>query len=155
MNKADTLKKYIETESFEELNALNSQLIFWVDWREEDDAIVEYCEKCLNTGTLNAEIVYNGDVLLLTIDYKGNTFTEKIIDRDPTLIFLNRVLQPDYEIRFCKGSDGSDTLAFLPLSKSEWLELENIHGKEKVNNLFEVINEDTQMFSKEWDFELE
>ncbi|UHO39642.1 hypothetical protein H5J24_06070 [Chryseobacterium capnotolerans] len=155
MNKADTLKKYIETESFDELSALNSQLIFWVDWREEDDAIVEYCEKCLNTGTLNAEIVYNGDELLLTIDYKGNVFTEKIIDRDPTLIFLNRILQPDYEIRFCKGSDGSDTLAFLPLSKSEWLELENIHGKEKVNSLFEVINEDTQMFSKEWDFELE
>ncbi|OCA78784.1 hypothetical protein BBH99_07350 [Chryseobacterium contaminans] len=153
MNKADTLKKYIETESFEELSALNSQLIFWVDWREEDDAIVEYCEKCINTGTLNAEMGYSGDELLLTIKYKDQVFTEKVMDRDPTLIFLNRVLQPDYEIRFCKGSDGSDTLAFLPLSKAEWLELENIHGKEKLDDLFEVINQDTQMFSKEWDFE--
>ena len=155
MKKTDVLKKYIESESFEELSALNSQLIFWVDWREEDDAIVEYCEKCLNTGMLYTEMVYSGEDIFLTINYKGNVFTEKIIDRDPTLIFLNRILQPDYEIRFCKGSDGSDTLAFLPLSKSEWLELENIHGKEKVNSLFEVINEDTQMFSKEWDFELE
>ncbi len=47
MSKIDTLEKYIVTESFEELSALNSQLIFWVDWREEDDAIVEYCEKAL------------------------------------------------------------------------------------------------------------
>lgn len=155
MKKTDVLKKYIESESLEELSALNSQLIFWGDWREEDDAIVEYCEKCLNIGMLYTEMVYSGEDIFLTINYKGNVFTEKIIDRDPTLIFLNRILQPDYEIRFCKGSDGSDTLAFLPLSKSEWLELENIHGKEKVNSLFEVINEDTQMFSKEWDFELE
>lgn len=155
MNKADTLKKYIETESFEELSALKSQMIFWVDWREEDDVIVEYCEKCLNTGTLHAEMGYSGDELLLTINYKDQAFTEKVIDRDPTLIFLNRILQPDYEIRFCKGSDGSDTLAFLPLSKAEWAELENIHGKEKLERLFETINENTQMFSKEWDFELE
>lgn len=155
MSKIDTLEKYILTESFEELSALNSQLIFWVDWREEDDAIVEYCEKSLNTGVLQAEMTYSGDDLFLTIQYKDQTFTEKIIDRDPTLIFLNRVIQPDYEIRFCKGSDGSDTLAFLPLSKAEWLELENIHGKEKLERLFESINQDTQMFSKEWDFEFE
>ncbi len=57
-------------------------------------------------------MTYSGDDLFLTIQYKDQTFTEKIIDRDPTLIFLNRVIQPDYEIRFCKGSDGSDTLAF-------------------------------------------
>ncbi|WP_336959159.1 hypothetical protein [Chryseobacterium contaminans] len=155
MSKIDTLQKYIETESFEDLSSLNNQLIFWVDWREEDDAIVEYCEKCLNTGVLQAEMTYHGDDLFLTIKYKDQTFTEKIIDRDPTLIFLNRILQPDYEIRFCKGSDGSDTLAFLPLSKAEWVELENIHGREKLERLFESINQGTQMFSKEWDFEFE
>ncbi|SDJ11359.1 hypothetical protein [Chryseobacterium jejuense] len=155
MNKIDTLKKYIETESFEELNALNNQHIFWVDWREEDDAIVEYCEKCLHTDALKAEMNYSGDDIFLTITYKDQTFKEKVIDRDPTLIFLNRVLQPDYEIRFCKGSDGSDTLAFLPLSKAEWVELESIHGKEKLDRLFEIIHQETQMFSKEWDFEFE
>ncbi|BAP32491.1 uncharacterized protein CHSO_3454 [Chryseobacterium sp. StRB126] len=155
MNKVDTLKKYIETESFEELNALNNQHIFWVDWREEDDAIVEYCEKCLQTDALKAEMAYSGEDIFLTIQYKDQTFREKVIDRDPTLIFLNRVLQPDYEIRFCKGSDGSDTLAFLPLSKEEWEELERNHGKEKLDRLFEVIHQDTQMFSKEWDFEFE
>ncbi|WP_347216197.1 hypothetical protein [Chryseobacterium sp.] len=155
MNKIDTLQKYIETESFEDLSILNNQLVFWVDWREEDDAIVEYCEKCLHTGVLHAELVYSGEEIFLTIKYKDQTFTEKVIDRDPTLIFLNRVLLPDYEIRFCKGSDGSDTLAFLPLSKSEWAELESIHGKEKLDRLFEVIHQDTQMFSKEWDFEFE
>ena len=30
---------------------------FWVDWREEDDAIVEYCESLLETGELSAEII--------------------------------------------------------------------------------------------------
>jgi hypothetical protein len=155
MKKTDNLKKYIETESFDELVSLDRQHIFWVDWREEDDAIVEYCEKCLNTGSLQAEMTYSGDDVFLTIQYKDQTFKEKVIDRDPTLIFLNTVLQPDYEIRFCKDSDGSDTLAFLPLSKEEWTELESIHGKEKLDNLFEIIDQDTQMFSKEWDFELE
>lgn len=155
MKKTDNLKKYIETESFDELVSLDHQHIFWVDWREEDDAIVEYCEKCLNTGSLQAEMTYSRDDVFLIIQYKDQTFKEKVIDRDPTLIFLNTVLQPDYEIRFCKDSDGSDTLAFLPLSKEEWTELESIHGKEKLDNLFEIIDQDTQMFSKEWDFELE
>ncbi|WP_228277599.1 hypothetical protein [Acinetobacter dispersus] len=39
-------------------------------------------------------------------------------DRDTTLKALNQILQPDYEIRFCMASDGSDTLAFLPLPSS-------------------------------------
>lgn len=116
---------------------------------------MQYCEKRLKTGALHAEMTYCGDYIFLTIKYKDQTFKEKVIDRDPTLIFLNRVLQPDYEIRFCKDSDGSDTLAFLPLSKAEWESLESIHGKEKLENLFETIHQDTQMFSKEWDFELE
>ncbi|WP_262463682.1 hypothetical protein [Acinetobacter dispersus] len=33
-------------------------------------------------------------------------------DRDTTLKALNKILQPDYEIRFCLASVGSDTLEF-------------------------------------------
>ncbi len=100
-------------------------------------------------------MTYSGDDLFLTIQYKDQTFTEKIIDRDPTLIFLNRVIQPDYEIRFCKGSDGSDTLAFYHYQNQNGWNWKIFMAKKKLERLFESINQDTQMFSKEWDFEFE
>jgi len=37
-------------------------------------------------------------------------------------------LAPEYEIRFCIDSNGSDTLAFLPLPVATWAELETSHG---------------------------
>ena len=49
---------------------------------------------------------------------------------------LNKIIQPEYEIRLFMESLGSDTLAFVPLSKEEWEELEKEFGEEKVNYYF-------------------
>lgn len=155
MNKISNIKKYIETEDYDDFNNLDENIVFWVDWREEDDAIVKYCEKCLNTKSLYAKMNYEGEDLFLTIQYKNQSYKEEVIDRDSTLKFLNRVIQDDYEIRFCKASNGNDTLAFLPLSIEEWKNLEKDFSKVKLENLFEIINKDTQMFSVEWDFDFE
>ncbi len=108
--------------------------LFWVDWREEDDAIVESCEAVLKTGSLAPELVdaettggYD-----LYVHYKGKRLrvplTFSMEDRHLTLCALNEALVPDYEVRLCIDSDGSDTLAFLPLSLEEWRRLEAEHG---------------------------
>ena len=67
-------------------------------------------------------------------------------DRDTTIITLNEVLSPDYEIRFCIDSDGSDTLAFLPLSAKQWADLEAGVGRRKINNRFREIKRGITMF---------
>ena len=33
------------------------EIVFWVDCGEEDDAIVEYCESVIQTGSLSADLV--------------------------------------------------------------------------------------------------
>jgi hypothetical protein len=58
---------------------------------------------------------------------------------------LNEVLKPDYEIRLCANSLGSDTLAFLPLSAKQWMDLEDEFGQNKVNKLFIKRSKETKM----------
>lgn len=108
--------------------------IFWIDWREEDDSIPRYCEEILQTGTLSAEFV-DADTeqgCELHIYYDGKnlkvplTFSSK--DRHITICSLNEILEPHYEIRFFTASNGMDTLAFVPLPKSSWDQLEEQYG---------------------------
>ncbi|WP_244307354.1 hypothetical protein [Flavobacterium fluviatile] len=117
--KIEKLVKYLESEEYDDFYNLDNDIVFWVDWRESDDAIVEYCEKCLKTNLLSAEMKQVSDDLELTIKYENRVYTEKIVDRDSTIIALNVIIKPKYEIRFCKVSDGSDTLAFLPLASQQ------------------------------------
>lgn len=111
------------------------ETVFWVDWREEDDVLVEYCEAILQTGDLSAEEVDadNEAGFELIIHYKERTIKVPLEigegDRHITLVSLNEVLKPDYEIRFCIDSDGSDTLAFLPLPSTTWQALESEFGE--------------------------
>ncbi|MGL5275189.1 hypothetical protein [Myroides sp.] len=152
--KIQLLEKYFETELYEDFHSLQSDLVIWVDWSDYDDAIVEYIEKCLLTGHLTASIEDQpNDQLLLKVIYDSKEYTHIIVDRDDTIIWLNSILMPDYEIRFCKISDGSDTLAFLPLTREHWHQLETIYTLNKINSHFEAINSDSVFFNKEYDFD--
>lgn len=95
------------------------------------------------------------DDIKLTVNFENKSYTEKVVDRDNTIIKLNEILKPKYEIRFCKVSDGSDTLAFLPLSAQEWKLLIEKYGEQKINQCFESINQDSIMFNKEYDFDFD
>ena len=105
--------------------------IFWVDWREDEADIVGYCERVLGTGSLTAEWVRaatpRGSDLF--ISYSGRRIRVPLIngyeDRHIALCALNQVLAPDYAVRFCIDSNGSDNLAFLPLPSARWAELED------------------------------
>ena len=59
---------------------------------------------------------------------------------------MNKVLSPDYEIRFWMDSIGSDTLGFFPKESKYWKELEKEFGIEKVRKYFSVIDENSRMF---------
>ena len=153
--KMEKIDKYLSSETYDDFYILGNDIVFWVDWKESDDAIIEYCEKCLNTTLLSAEMKQVSDDLELTITYENKTYTEKIVDRDRTIIALNEIIKPKYEIRFCKVSEGSDTLAFLPLASQQWKQLIDQYGAQKINRCFEPINEDSKMFNKEYDFDFE
>ncbi|MCC9041972.1 hypothetical protein LNQ81_04555 [Myroides sp. M-43] len=155
-DKIQLLEKYFETELYEDFHSLQSDLVIWVDWREYDDAIVDYIEKCLQTGHLNATIEdMPNDELQLKVQYDNKVYTHLIVDRDDTIIWLNQILQPDYEIRFCKISDGSDTLAFLPLTREHWHQLETIYTLEQIEKHFEHINNESVFFNKDYEFDEE
>ena len=155
-DKYDLLKEYLRigaSEYFHDTLSESDDLLIWVDWREEDASIVDYCEDILKTGELSAEDINSDDDPLgfeVIITYKGTkhkvNYPGEGADRDTTIITLNEVLQPDFEIRFCKDSNGSDTLAFLPLSVSQWSELENEFGAKKVTACFAKIEKGSKMF---------
>ena len=126
----------LESASKETIRALfdDDTTVFWVDWREDEGDIVKYCEAALQTGNLTYEWVRattpRGRDLF--ISYGGRRIRAPLIngyeDRHIALCALNQVLAPDYEVRFCIDSKGSDTLAFLPLLAARWAELEQKYG---------------------------
>lgn len=87
-----------------------------------------------------------GDVetVKITIAHGGKeyskTYPGKVAASGTTISFLNEILQPDYEIRFCRDSIRNDTGAFLPLSASQWSELENEFGVENMEYFFAKID---------------
>jgi len=100
---ADAVQAFLDDES----------TVFWIDWRQEDETIAESCELTLNTGSLDGELIEKTD--------DGSDYHVEILT-------INRVLNPDYEIRFCIDSDGSDTLGFVALSPNDWNALREQFG---------------------------
>jgi hypothetical protein len=108
--------------------------VFWIDWSQEDERIVDACEGVLQTGRLAGELVETdregGYEVYIRYGEKRMkvplTYTPG--DRHVTLCTLNEVLSPDYEVRYCIDSHGSDSAAFLPLPTGLWTELEGRYG---------------------------
>jgi hypothetical protein len=133
----------------------DAKAVFLVDWREEDDAIVGYAEDILQTGDLSAELVGIDDEpgFALYVSHKGKRDQVPLVagkeDRHITLDSLNRLLQPEYEIRVSIDSRGSDTLGFLPLPAADWTALESRFGK-KVAAHFRKIEAHPNLFTERW-----
>ena len=84
-------------------------------------------------------------------EYKISYPNKECYDIDTTIKTLNKIIQPEYEIRLFMESLGNDTLAFVPLLKSEWEELEKEFGEEKVNYYFSKIDDESKMFDLDMD----
>lgn len=145
MNRA-LIEAAISKPSDESIQSLleEESTVFWVDWREEDDAIVEYCESILSTGTLSAEVVdadHDGGFDIY-VTYKKRRGRIPLIydaaDRHITVLALNAMLRPDYEVRYCIDSNGSDSGAFLPLACAEWSEFESKFGDQLSSRFYRI-----------------
>lgn len=136
----------------------NSQKLVWIDWREYDEDIINYIEGVIQSGKLSGK---NKDAdnemgFDIFIEWKGNEYKisypdKEGSDRDTTIKTLNKIIQPEYEIRLFMESLGNDTLAFVSLLKSEWEELEKEFGDEKINYYFSKIDDDSKMFDLDMD----
>jgi hypothetical protein len=123
----------------------------WIDWREEDENIINYCEEILQTEELSVEtldvendrgfdtiITYKNQEI--SIPYKGEGS-----DRDTTIKTLNQIIQSEFEIRLCKESCVGDTLCFIPLTNEQWKKLDKKYPKQ-VNEKFEKITTERILF---------
>lgn len=154
IEKLETIESYIENptqEFYFEVFDGRYDIVMVVDWGEEDDAIITYCEKILETGQLSAkfEAADNKQGFTITIQLGEKTllipYQGEGADRDTTLRALNEILHPEYEIRFCKASDGSDTLEFIPLPQKLWHQLD-LKYAEKMDDLFARFEHDSVFF---------
>jgi hypothetical protein len=152
-----TVEQLLSTESKSAVEAMlaDQDHVFLVDWREEDEAIVGYCEDILKTGDLTAELVevdaHPG--FEIYISHRGQRVKVPLVvgpeDRHITLYTLNELLKPAFEIRVCQDSNGSDTLAFLPLPAADWSALEGRFGA-KVAKHFRRVEQRPNLFTDSW-----
>ena len=154
------MKEFLKNEDRESFDNFweNSQKLVWIDWREYDEDIINYIEGVIQSGELSGKSkdVDNEMGFDIFIEWKGKEYkisypNKEGSDRDTTIKTLNKIIQPEYEIRLFMESLGNDTLAFVPLLKSEWEELEKEFGEEKVNYYFSKIDDDSKMFDLDMD----
>lgn len=102
----------------------NEDCCFSVDWREADDAIVEYCESVMRTGRLSAEWAEDDLFVIFGSKRVRVPLTESAADRHITLLTLNEALSPEFEVRMLYASVGCDSGTFVPLGSEGWSALE-------------------------------
>jgi hypothetical protein len=154
------MKEFLKNEDRESFDNFweNSQKLVWIDWREYDEDIINYIEGVIQSGELSGKSkdADNEMGFDIFIEWKGNEYkisypNKEGSDRDTTIKTLNKIIQPEYEIRLFMESLGNDTLAFVSLLKSEWEELEKEFGEEKINYYFSKIDDDSKMFDLDMD----
>ncbi len=149
----ENIKNFLRVKNEETTDALHKdKMVVWIDWREEDEDIVMYCEKILKTESLSAESEDADNELgfEVIIHFQGNKTVIPNLSRDNTIITLNEVIKPNYDIRFWEDSLGSDTLAIVPATTKFWEQLELEFGKEHVREYFSIIDKEKKMFELDW-----
>lgn len=130
----------------------NDALIL-VDWGEFDDSIIKYFnEKLPDEDKIQFECVKIEKERGIDIFLHKNgvstaiPYADDYTDRDTTLKSIQEYVSPKYQIRWYMGSLGSDTLAFCIGLTSQWEQLEQEFGSEKVAYYFAPIQADSAMF---------
>ncbi len=120
--------------------------LVWIDWRETEDAIVEYIAAKLDGWKLSATIddaaskcgyevsISCGD-RTLTIDPSG-----ELDCRHATLLAIDNLISPAYQIRFASATNGGDTIGVAVERIADWQFLWSKYGR-VVNERFCPIRE--------------
>lgn len=113
-----------------------------VDWREDDEDIVEYVADFVK-GELSAEMTED-EPPKMVVTYKGEEsvieLTESAADRYVVLRGLNAVLEGEYELRVFKVTLESDTHAFLVKPVVWWQAMEERFG-DRIEEVFSPLTE--------------
>lgn len=135
-----------------ELNDLfDSEAIIWIDWREDDEDVVNYfndmIDEPIDIQTVSNGKPYGDDIMLKKGDKELQIPYGDEKNRDVTIKYFNDFVKPDYEVRWFIESLGDDTLGFTVLSGAEWAKLEDEFGADTVSYYFEPINLESNMFN--------
>jgi hypothetical protein len=118
----------------------------WVDWRADDAEIFNDIFVAIEKNNASANWEDNGDLM---VNLNGNVTKIPLKgeqgDRDIAIKWVNKIIAPEYEIRFIKASEGGDTLAFMPLLKSQWDSLRQEYGDD-LDKAFETITDESAFF---------
>lgn len=149
----ENIRKFLESPDENRDEFWESEDLVWIDWREDDESIIEYFnEKLLLEDNIQFECVEIEKERGIDIILKKDGSVEKIpyeddfADRDTTLKSIQNYVSPKYQVRWYMDSLGSDTLAFCIKLSLEWENLEKEFGVEKVRYYFEPIDNDLVMF---------
>ena len=121
----------------------DTKTVFWVDAREPENEIVEACETRLRTGSLSAELAGDHSEMFIIYNQKRLKvpLTGSPQDRHITIFSLNRILNPDYEVRFFTPSGEMDSLAFVALPIETWWQLEHHYGAFVAKVFYKILPE--------------
>ncbi len=138
------LQKSMSLDDFWDADALT-----WVDWRECDEDIIDYVNgkigNLISVSHQDNGKDYGDDII---ISYKGRSFMipyGDVMDRDTTIIYVNELIKPDFEIRLFIENLGSDTLGFIILDKASWERFEEEFNAD-VSRYFMPINKKSRIF---------
>jgi hypothetical protein len=140
----DFLEKTLSLDDFWDEEALT-----WVDWRDYDEDIIDYVNgKIGNLITVSHQDNgkdYGDDII---ISYKDQSLMipyGEVMDRDTTIIYVNELIKPDFEIRLFIENLGSDTLGFIILDRASWEKFEKQFNAD-VSRYFMPINKNSRIF---------
>ena len=140
----DFFEKTLSLDDFWDEEALT-----WVDWRDYDEDIIDYVnEKIGNLMTISHQDNskdYGDDII---ISYKDKSLMipyGEVMDRDTTIIYVNELIKPDFEIRLFIENLGSDTLGFIILDRASWEKFEKLFNAD-VSKYFMPINKKSRIF---------
>ena len=130
-------------ETLDEL-LVDENSVFWVGPDYTNETIVESCEGLIRTGNLSARWS-DGALSILFKERRlqvplAGTPGSPSRDWHITLVTLNEILAPDFEIRVASPTDGGDIVAFAVLERADWEVLAKEFGAEKVDAVFSTVS---------------
>lgn len=154
----DKIKRFLAAPEENKDEFWESDALIWVDWRDFDESIIRYFnEKLPDEDKVLFECVKiekaRGVDILLKKDGVSTAipYADDCTDRDTTLKSIQEYISPKYQIRWYMDSLGGDTLAFCIELTSQWEQLEQEFGAEKVTYYFAPIQTDSVMFEMSMD----
>lgn len=154
----DKIKRFLAAPEENKDEFWESDALIWVDWRDFDESIIRYFnEKLPDEDKVLFECVKiekaRGVDILLKKDGVSTAipYADDCTDRDTTLKSIQEYISPKYQIRWYMDSLGGDTLAFCIELTSQWEQLEQEFGAEKVTYYFAPIQMDSVMFEMSMD----